>query len=89
MQPFRGDDEIVRARVRELEEELSGLRSRLAHAHAPEARRLDQLEHAIESERQLLAVARMQLVRRHTYPTLVGFPIVLAMVVLFFLMRSC
>jgi hypothetical protein len=76
--------------VTELEEELSGLRDRIAAARAPADGRLDQLEHAIESERRLLQVARFQLLRRSAGSGVLGLPFLFVMfITVLFLLRAC
>lgn len=95
MQPFRDDDEVLRARVTELEEELTLLRDRIAEARAPADGRLDRLERTIESERRLLCAARSRLARPGAASFasgfgVLGFPYTLFMFVMFFvLLRFC
>jgi hypothetical protein len=60
VQPFRDDDDVLRARAGELEEELSGLRERLTRLRGPAQLRVEQLEKAVEAERRMLEVTRRQ-----------------------------
>lgn len=60
MQPFRDDDDVLKARAVELEEELSGLRERLARLREPAQARVEQLERAVERQRRILESTRRQ-----------------------------
>ena len=90
MQPFRVDDDVLRTRVAELEEELAELRERLTAMRKPAQLRVEQLEVQLEKERRLLASARNHLAHTVSFwanPQMRFFAI--SLFVGFLLLRYC